>query len=47
VLHLFMGVLELCCDEYVYVTSYDFIINTHPQISLGKSSQGECGGRGM
>jgi hypothetical protein len=25
----------------------NFIICTHPQISLGKSSQGECGGRGM
>jgi hypothetical protein len=25
----------------------NFIVSTHPQISLGKSSQGECGGRGM
>jgi hypothetical protein len=25
----------------------NFIICTHPQISLGKSNQGECGGRGM
>jgi hypothetical protein len=28
-------------------TMRNFIICTHPQISLGKSSQGECGGRGM
>jgi hypothetical protein len=25
----------------------NFIICTHPQISLGSSSQGECGGQGM
>jgi hypothetical protein len=28
-------------------TMRNFIICTHPQILLGKSSQGECGGRGM
>jgi hypothetical protein len=31
--------------EEVAVTG--FIIYTHPQISLGRLSQGECGGRDM
>jgi hypothetical protein len=28
-------------------TVRNFIICTHSQISLGRSSQGECGGQGM
>jgi hypothetical protein len=31
----------------VFPFKFSFIICTHPQISLGKSSQGEWGGRGM
>jgi hypothetical protein len=33
--------------EWRKCTMRNFIICTHPQISLGKSSQGECCGRGM
>jgi hypothetical protein len=47
------------CEEYLNLrgmkwrenggscTVRNFVICTHPQISLGKSSQGEWGGRGM